>query len=111
MPGADSGLISHQVLPGSNQALLQERANLRAPLLLRFLRLARGKTQADLARACGISQAAVSNLEAGACDPTLETLLALAHELYCHPHLLTEGEVRFVLGDEAQVTLPRRDGW
>jgi transcriptional regulator with XRE-family HTH domain len=45
---------------------------------LRALRAARGLSMAELARASGVSKAALSQLESGKGNPTIETLCALA---------------------------------
>lgn len=47
-------------------------------LRLRGLRGFRGWTQADAAKAAGISLNAFSNLERGEADPTMDTLVKLA---------------------------------
>src|SRR5580658_3426038 len=44
------------------------------------MRNARGQTQDVLARACGISQKYLSELERGEKAPSFETLVALAHD-------------------------------
>jgi len=48
---------------------------------VRALRIARGLTQAQLARMAGTSQAAIARLEAGGVDPRLQTLARLGEAL------------------------------
>ena len=48
---------------------------------LTITRKLRGKTQTDLARAVGLSQKSISKFEKEECDPSEETLKALAKEL------------------------------
>ncbi|MGH3488534.1 MAG: helix-turn-helix domain-containing protein [Actinopolymorphaceae bacterium] len=57
-------------------AAAYEDARLRTELLASCVRLRKehGHTQADVARAMGTTQSAVSDLEAGATDPQLSTL-------------------------------------
>jgi transcriptional regulator with XRE-family HTH domain len=52
---------------------------------LRLRRLSLGLTQADLAEVAGISREQVVRLEAGTCEPTWRTALALAHALEAEP--------------------------
>jgi DNA-binding XRE family transcriptional regulator len=48
---------------------------------VRALRVARGLTQAELAKMIGTSQAAIARLEAGGVDPRIQTLARLGEAL------------------------------
>lgn len=63
--------------------------------LLKVARQARGKNQKDLAAASGITQAAVSKLEAGVIQPTQEVLERLAHALSFPVSLFYETDPMF----------------
>ena len=47
---------------------------MKAATVLREARRRAGLTQAELAEACGVKQPAISRIETGAVDPTVETL-------------------------------------
>ena len=52
---------------------------------IRFLRVARGIAQADLALACGISASLMSDIERGRSKPSPEIVTKLADALQCDP--------------------------
>lgn len=56
-----------------------------APGPLRLARLALGLTQADVAARSGVSREQIVRLEAGECDPTWRTALALGDALGREP--------------------------
>ncbi len=64
-----------------------------APHLLRVIRVARGKAQADLASACGVSAAYLSNVENGRIALKADLAARLAAELGCPAESLTSGVV------------------
>lgn len=68
-------------------ALLRTRYRLARELL--DARRKRGLTQDQLAELTGIDQADISRIEAGAANPTLETLAAVAVALEVDLHALT----------------------
>jgi transcriptional regulator with XRE-family HTH domain len=67
---------------------------LKRPSPLRILRVARGFTQAELARECGISTGLLSHFERGQRDLSGETLGQLASLLDCSIDVLETGRVR-----------------
>lgn len=67
---------------------------------LRLARMARGMTQAELARACGVSQSAIANYESGS-RRSAKTIFRLAHALQVQAHWLAEGK-----GDMSEPYLP-----
>ena len=60
---------------------------------LRFLLEARGYTQVELAKKCGITQAAISNIITDSTrKPSAPTLLKLAAALQCNPQWILDGK-------------------
>lgn len=60
--------------------------------MVRATREARGISQADLAKASGLSQAHISQIERGPANPTFHTVLKLADGLGVRPSdLMPEG--------------------
>lgn len=55
---------------------------------VRFMRVARGIAQADLAIACGISASLLSDIERGRSRPSDEVFAKLASALECDPSTL-----------------------
>jgi transcriptional regulator with XRE-family HTH domain len=50
---------------------------------LKKIRLERGKTQEELAKSIGVSQASLSLYESGICEPSFDTLRKMAKVLDC----------------------------
>ena len=78
---------------------IEERHNLSQQVF--FRREAHGLSQESLAELAGMTQAQIANLEAGQLNPTLRTLVKLAHALECTTcemmHEYDEGDARVVL--------------
>jgi HTH-type transcriptional regulator / antitoxin HipB len=62
-------------------AMGEQRVGVSMPESIRKLRTARGWSQAELAKKCGVSQQQIARLEAPACNPSVETLGEVAKAL------------------------------
>lgn len=91
-------------------AAAYEDARIRAELLASCVRLRKehGHTQADVARAMGTTQSAVSDLEAGATDPQLSTLQRYARAVGGKLGVDVRSEPRGKSGKSAAVASKRR---
>ena len=69
------------------------------PQLLKRLRIAKGWTQSDLAKASGLKQPQVSECESGAVAPPVDVIEKLAQGLDCTPDFLL-GWVRVTVADD-----------
>ncbi len=61
--------------------LAEARSRFRLAAELLDIRLARGLSQRDLARVCGIPQSEISRIESGNANPTIKSLHALGSTL------------------------------
>jgi DNA-binding XRE family transcriptional regulator len=68
-------------LPAVRREIAETESKAGAPMTLRSLRLARGMSQQDLARAVGTSQSSLSLLESRRQKPVEDTIRALAEAL------------------------------
>ncbi len=59
---------------------------------VRQLRLQKGLTQLDLARRAGVSQASLSDIETGKCNPTVRMLVKVARALGVAPSELLDDD-------------------
>lgn len=70
-----TGIPSHWVPPGKLRSIRME------PSMLKAIREQRGWTQAAMADACGVSQAAIAQWESGRTYPNTQSLRLLYHAL------------------------------
>ena len=73
------------------------------PSRIRIIRTALGLAQVDVARACGISQAALSAVETGRKRPSEELLRRLSQRLGCPPAAFLAGSIELRVG---RTTIP-----